>query len=400
MSKLRAWKKLWQNNWRRIVSWGCLLGATIGLFVLRLATLTPGFSRLELGYIASNNTVQGLLQTPSFLPHRAAMYALSKAGITHVVAFRSISVAIALLAVFSMFYILHRWYSTRVSLLGTLLFASSSIVLHAGRIALPDVMLLLIAPLIALGIWMQGTRKHKRALVLLIGCLCLAVYVPGFIWISITVLVWQGKRIARAFVRSPLWLKALCVVAVLTLLAPAVISCVLHPTQLLSIAGLPTQLPTVSGQIDHIRTSLAGVFWRYNGSSPALWLAGTPWFDVFTAAMLVLGVYSLRFERKLLRSKLQLGTTALFGLLVLAGGLVSFTALAPIAYLIATGGVAFMLQQWFAVFPRNPIARSLAMCLVVLAVSTSAYYNAYRYFVAWPGSADTSTAFTGTNLLK
>jgi hypothetical protein len=55
--------------------------------------------------------------------------------------------------------------------------------------------------------------------------------------------------------------------------------------------------------------------------------------------------------------------------------------------------VALLLQQWFTVFPRNPLARLIGVLMVSLLVVLSAYYNTRHYFVAWPKNSQTEQVF-------
>jgi hypothetical protein len=226
------------------------------------------------------------------------------------------------------------------------------------------------------------------------------VYVPGFLWIGIAVIAQQGRRIARALKRAPLFLQVGCGFIALTLLAPLSYSLFHSPMEALTVVGLPQSLGTVTGHLSHAKQSLLALGWQYNGAPASLWLANTPIFDIVSLVMIILGFYSLRFERSLKRARLQIAVPLLFGGLVLIGGPVSFVALSAILSVLVAGGVAFMLQQWFAVFPRNPFARTLAITLIAISVAGIGYYHTYRYFVAWPQASQTQTAFSDSYLVK
>ena len=400
MKRLIRWRKYVQKNWRLLASWLAIIAVPLILFGWQLKTLTHGASHDELAYIHSVDSGQKLLATPAFLAHRLLTYGLLKLGVETIVWFRVISVGFGFLAACGMFYILYNWYSKRVALIGSFLFVSSSLVLHTSRSALPESSYLLFLPIVAIGIWLQKTKRFKRALAILTLCLTMTPFIPGFVWLAIAVWVRQGKRLLRALLRAPWTLKIFCVLVILTGLAPLAYILFLHPLEALSVVGLPTSLLTPSQYLLHIRDSVLALGWQYNTASASSWVAGTPIFEVFSAAMIVLGIYSLRFEHKLKRARLQMGVTILFGVLILLHGPVTFAALAGPAYLLVAGGLAFMLQQWFTVFPRNPFARALAVALVTVSVLGTGYYHSYRYFTAWPQNADTKTAFTSQNLVK
>jgi hypothetical protein len=66
----------------------------------------------------------------------------------------------------------------------------------------------------------------------------------------------------------------------------------------------------------------------------------------------------------------------------------------PFVYLIVAAGIGFMLQQWFRVFPRNPIARTLGASLITIAVISSSGYNLTHYFIAWAKAPETQSTFS------
>lgn len=394
---LRSWV---DQYWRVASVWSALVGATVLLFTWKLTWLPGGISPAESAYISSASSAGQLLQSPAFLLHKLLTYLLVTLGAHHIAFFRLISVAFALAAVFSMYHILRRWYTRRIALLGSLLFASSSLVLHVSRSATPESSYLLLAPLIVLGLALQSTKRYQTALFVLLASLCLTVYVPGFIWLAIGVMIWRGRRMGRLIKRLSWSRKLLCGGIVMVLLAPAVVALVLHPRELLTVVGLPTHLESVGFYFHRLGSTLAALVWHYNGVDPSQWVRGTAIFDVFTLAMIVLGAYSLRYSHALMRGRLQAGLSLLFWLLIVSAGPVTFVALMPVLYLLVAGGVAFMLQQWFTVFPRNPIARFVAVGLICLSVGLCSYFHIYRYFVAWPHNPQTKSAVIGSYLVN
>jgi hypothetical protein len=114
---------------------------------------------------------------------------------------------------------------------------------------------------------------------------------------------------------------------------------------------------------------------------------------VFVSALFVLGCYAYYFQRRLDRTKILFGAMGLISILVALGGPVPVFLLVPFVYIVATAGMALMLQQWFTVFPRNPFARTVALLLIVSCVAFSIFYNTQHYFVAWPKSPATKAVF-------
>jgi hypothetical protein len=118
--------------------------------------------------------------------------------------------------------------------------------------------------------------------------------------------------------------------------------------------------------------------------NPLIWAGQLPVLDVFTDAMLALGLYLIWKHRDLDRSKLVF--ISLIGgiILITLGGPVNLTILVPPIYMVVTGGIGYLSDHWLKVFPSNPLARVTGMTILVLAVLVSMNFQFRRYFVALP----------------
>jgi hypothetical protein len=129
--------------------------------------------------------------------------------------------------------------------------------------------------------------------------------------------------------------------------------------------------------------------------SPVNGINKLPLLDIFAVAMAILGAYNYFVNDRILdRSKLLFGGIVMASGLYALNGPVGIQTLLPFVYLLVAGGIAFMLQQWFKVFPSNPIAKVMATTLLSVALISVCYYHANRYFVAWPSIPATRAVFT------
>ncbi|HYH74425.1 MAG TPA: hypothetical protein VD735_00530, partial [Candidatus Saccharimonadales bacterium] len=133
-----------------------------------------------------------------------------------------------------------------------------------------------------------------------------------------------------------------------------------------------------------------------NGSNPAIWLGTAPLLDIFSVAMFVMGGYLYLKRITLIRTPIFLSALAAGTLLIALNGGASFSFILPFIYVVITAGVAYLLSQWLAVFPRNPIARGIGVGLVVLLVAFSCAYHLRHYFVGWPQAQATHDVYTIT----
>ncbi len=394
--KLRLW---WFDSWRPLV---ITLGVALVVCTVlgfRIGNLTNGVSPAEKQYVSSVMSGQELVKHPTFMPHKLPTYVLFKLGVTRPGMYRAVSAALAVTAIISCFFILKRWYSLRVAVLGSWLLLTSAWLLHYARLAVPEASFLLLMPLLWTAVWMYNTPKRRLALSVLIAVSIVSFYIPAFCWLIIGAVIWQRKTILALIRQTEWWFRVLAGLLGAILVLPLIISVILSPSQLLLIAGLPTSLPSLSGLWQNISGVPLQLFLR-GPDNPATWLARIPLLDVFSTAMLLMGIYSLRYHVLLIRAQLTVATGAILLFFVICGGLVTNLALMPIIYLLIAGGVAFMLTQWFTIFPRNPIARGLGTTIMSILVLLVSFYHINHYFIAWPHAPATNSAFKQILLSK
>ena len=167
-----------------------------------------------------------------------------------------------------------------------------------------------------------------------------------------------------------------------------------HPHIIYSIIGLP-----VDGKFYFKDTLLnfvkipVRVFYQ-GPNDPAFWLGRLPLLGIFASVVSAVGVYAYWFKLRLDRTKALLYLLIFSAVLSSFSGQTSLSIILPLMYVLATGGITLLLQQWLTVFPRNPLARSIGRGLVTVAVLFAAFYQINQYFVAWPNSPSTKAAFT------
>lgn len=392
----------WYTQLRLIFfkSWRLSLGIFVALLLLsallvyRLGSLTPGLSQPELAVLQQNQTIHQIIHNPILAPYKLLELAVLRLHFSSAWAFRSISAGFAAISIVLFFFILKRWHTHRIALLGTALFASSSWFLHSARLATPDILFAFGSlALISYGIWLLRITYTGRVIPFGLILAAFLLYIPGMVWLLVPAAIWWWKPIWKKFKQTPLLPKLLGLVVGLGLTSPLAWAIYRQPSLLKAVLGLPETFPhlaTVLHNLAIIPTQL--VF--HGPSNPTLWLGRLPLLDAFTLVMILLGSYAYFFQFTLDRTRLLLGAMALSISLIALHGPVNLLLLAPCLFIVATAGLALMLQQWFTVFPRNPIARTLGLSLLVLAVALTCVYNLDSYFVAWSQAPATKQAFT------
>ncbi|HSW37151.1 MAG TPA: hypothetical protein VLG37_02150 [Candidatus Saccharimonadales bacterium] len=379
----------------------CLLG-------FRLASLTHGMvAELEVqnAQIAGSGWSK-LLNNPLNLP-----YSLPSGLVyhfTHSVFYtRLVGVFFGLVAFGLLYYILKAWHGYKIATIGLLLFGSSAAVLHVARLIDPTVLQMLVPlSLIALGVFSHRKPHSKHSLLLWSLIFGLLLYIPGALWLLILALVLQLKSLSLAWQSASKRLRIVAGLLFVAIIAPLGYYLV---KQLMNHgpSGLEPWLGVSLGDINPQNLSLLGkhylgglvqvplqLFWG-SGSSladPAKWLVGLPVLAAISDAFIACGVlvYTQRLRDSRWRNNLLF---ILLGWLVIGLGGTTIYLVLPIFYLIAAAGVAYLLREWFRVFPRNPLARALGITLILLTLTTAVLYNTRQYFVAWANNPETQAAF-------
>jgi len=388
-----------EKAWRPLLDWLIVILAVAGLLLYHLFTLLPYPSTAEsLSKLAASNfhTIEA---NPLFLPYKLVQYLFIVSGHDSLVYMRLVSVIFAAGAVALMYYVLKQWHTSRIALMGMFLFASSSWFLVYARTASPTIMYVSLIAVLAYGAW---ARKTKRAaMALLLGAIIAAslMYIPGLIWFVIGAVIWQRQQIS-IYAKKAAKTLPLAVTLFVVLLVPLVIALAQHPELIKQLFGLPTTI-TSHLPLDFVKNIVhsANRLLLHGPTDASGGVVGIALLDAFIIMMGLLGVYAYIFRRKLDRAKMLGGMLVIGTILACLGGPVNLLVIMPIIYIIAAAGIAFLLQQWLTVFPRNPLARSIGVVLIVLLVAVTSAYHIKRYFVVWPRTVETRQVFKPSNKL-
>ena len=378
--------------WQQVTEYLVALSATAALFAYRLHTLVPGFSLPEREAIAAAASLKTIGTDPLFLPHKFLQYLGLKLDHNGFIAMRLPSVLAGLIAAGLFFYVINKWFNLRIAAITTLLLVTSSWFLQLARVGIPEITYLGILAPLAYAVWLPNYKRPIIALGLGAVVLINTLYTPGLIWFTLIGFVWQRKTVAKLFreARIPaLFTLSACVM----LLTPLLLAFVRSPELIEQYIGLPAaplealkELPKNLALIPYHLVLRGEV-------NPLQNLGNLPLLDFFTVIMAILGGYSYATYFGLRRSRMILGSLVLSCLLVALQGSVTLAILLPFVYLLVAGGLNFMIEQWFMVFPYNPLARGLAVILIVGALGATTFYHLNRYFVAWPQAPATRAVY-------
>lgn len=381
------------HKWAKVlapVSGGLIALAFLILMLIptygALAPLNNALDQPEYLGVASG---KDLVSDVSFLPEKILQYGLTIADFGSRIPLRLVSALFAIISVLAFYCLLRQWQAKRIALLGTILFASSSWFLHQARFAGPDILYIAALPLLLLaGAWLQD-KRYDRLLPLSALMVGICLYIPG-LWLFIVVgCVTMYKNLREAWAEISKKQRSFMLSVFIVTIVPLLYALISSASQITHWLGLPSREAFSLRMVADNLYSLPKELFIKGPDEPIKWLTGTPVLDIFTIALVVLGTYSYFKGSHPVRSRTLAGFTLLSIVLIALGGPVTLSILIPVIYLVATNGLALLLQQWFTVFPKNPFARALGILCILVAVGVTVVYHTTRYYVAWPHATST-----------
>lgn len=368
------------------------------LFLLlwfRLGSLT--FGNAAAVEVASRNAAiswQAILDNPLNAPYTAVQRLVMLTGHNGVTSMRLVTTLWAILSIVLFYLVARQWHSMRVASLATWLFITSSWFLHTARLATPEILWLVsILALVVLFSPRRDTFASWLSFPILVATLGAVLYVPAMVWLVLLSVILRRDNIADAWDASRGFLiRSLTILGGLLMLAPLVRALMLTPELIkpwLGFAGFEPPLIMVKQFLAVPKQLLVS-----GPLDPVHWLGRLPLLSVFETVMFLLGAYFYLIHLKAARARFIIVLSLLAWLIIGIGGFASLTLIVPVIYLIVTTGIAYMLHEWLKVFPNNPIARSIGIAVIAVAILLTSIYQTRSYFVAWRYSPDTVQAFT------
>lgn len=381
--------------WQPIAIFLTGLALVLGLFFFKLDSLTNGYAGAERQTIAGTTSIKTILDNPINAPYKVATYMADKFE-PSILAARIVSAVVAVLSILLFYRFSRHFVKPLAAVLGSLLFATSTAVLNNGRLASANIMLLTLFLLLAAGYRLRFNVKHNLSWLIAAFALGISIYTPGIAYFIVLGVIWQYKAMKRDFDPVKKVTLLLCAVIFTAFIAPLVYGLTKNPDLLKDYFLIPASFPNIKDLLLRILAVPAGVL-AFAPKNPTFRLGRQALLDAFSVVMMLLGIYTLLRHYKLDRLKLLLAIFVLGTLLTAIAGDFEYSfALVPFIYFIVTLGLNTFLKFWHDVFPFNPLARSMAVFLLVSGVVISANFQTRRYFIAWPHNHETKAVFTPT----
>jgi hypothetical protein len=388
-----TWMK---THWRGLVITVLIISLAIVTLSLQLSSLVPGQNKYETQTLAEISKFPTPWHRAVNAPYMIVAYLFGEISGDHLYGARVASVMFGLAASALMYYIIRTWFNSKVAVIGTLLFVTSSWLLHTTHLATPLIMLVF-GPLLAVAplAWFMRTKKYKTlAFMTLAVCLGISAYIPYMLWliaIAIGMIIYYEKDMLSN-IKSWQITAAASIYAVLLL--PLLVSLSRYPGQSLELLGLSKTFPTIGGYFSHLIELISSLFLR-SPALPEMRIGHLPDLEIFSATMLILGVYYL-IQRASSKKSIVLFAAFTTMMLILPFSpnfIMNSVVLLPLVYIAAITGIVELINQWFTYFPRNPLARNIGIGLLVFSITITCAYHLENYFVAWPNVPETKSVY-------
>ncbi len=363
------------------------------LYLTRLGSFVRGDTKYETPRYLGISDTEVILQNIAFGPVKFVQSFMLKIDEPNSTLQRLVSAGLVLLALIVFYRVVYKWReSSRIAIIATALFATSAYVLSIGRFAGAEAAYLLVVPLlIQIGTWLKSKRFIERIL-LAFPIIALLLYVPGVLAILTILAIAFRKRIKLAlrFASNKSIVIGLGLFTILVL--PIIVALAKYPGQIYQFLGIDRLTDSGIMAVGKQFLTLLNELFYHGPNEPHKWLVGTPILDIATILFVMLGVIALKKSVHTLRARLITFFAIITIIIFCLSTMATVAIVLPVIYLVVARGIAYSLQNWFTVFPRNPAAKTIGIVVILIPITFICYYNCQKYFVAWHNAPQTSQA--------
>lgn len=386
----------WFYRYRFIFGYVVLTLSSLFVLIFKLGNLLPGISNLEATTAANSMQIREILARPINFPFHSLEYASIKLLGPTAVAIRLPAVIFAVLSLVLFFLIIKDRFSRRAAIVSTIVLATSSWYLHYARMGFTgifSIFLILALTYIATKL----NQKYQPAwLLALVIVSALSIYTPYFIYILIAGVIISLVSI-RPDVKKIKVQDTIVASLLFVLLVSPLIYAIFRDTSIIGeLLVIPDSFPSITQYLNNLYEIFAYVIFK-SSPMPILHLGDLPMLEIFSVSMVALGLYHYDHELSRNLSRLVMGGLLVVVLLLAVNGnQLDYSLLIPFIYFLLAGGLVVLFTQWNEIFPRNPVARLIAIVPITVLLVIVVNYHSQRYFVAWPRTPEVVQSYPYT----
>lgn len=383
-------------RFRYLILYVLFVALLVFLLSVELGRVPYGLSSAEMESAARSVTLN-LTNAPADAVINAPYHVLQKASISafglSALSIKLPSIILALLLAAAITGVIRRFFRYSATIITALLMISSLPFLTMGRTGAPIIMLSFFSALMMVAgssvVTKAPGKLFWKSLTVAagIGLLYTPLGIYPLIAFILAGVLHPHLRYHITHTKLHEWIIiGLVAIASLALLVVAVIR---EPSILLTLAGIPSQLPGLQEiwtNLLYLANALLNIF------TPDYGLIATPIFGLPLLALMTFGALQLMFDHHSARTYFIMGWVGAFVVILSLNTEHVLSIFVPAVMLMAVGIKAF-LREWYSLFPRNPYARLAALLplsiLIIGIVSseTTRYFYGYRHSTLVAASA-------------
>jgi hypothetical protein len=372
-----------------------LILAAVLFFIIsyHISSSPAGLGPTEISAKNASLSLSNILNNPINAPHHLLSFVFLKAGLHTNLALRLSSVLFAELFIISFYSLTRVWFGKSIGLFGAVILATLPLFLIAARQGSSEIMLFSIITIMAVYVRLCRLDERKELAIVLLAIFgALFIYTPGIIWWVMGAAIFSRKKLLEAASSMSKSTIILSGILLFLLLAPLALAIAKDWTIIKTLALVPTHFGSIETTLKHLGWMVAALFVK-TPFSQNLILGRLPVLNVIQITFLVFGGYAMYSMAK--AKALVLAAGVLFG--IIAAGFnnnLSLLALSltPLVIFI-TAGLRFLYIEWRGIFPRNPLAKNLALLLMGAVVIVNLFYGLRYSLIAWPAAMSTKSAY-------
>ena len=311
---------------------------------------------------------------------------------------RLASVLVGMIVVALVYWTVTSWHGYKIGLMSALILITSFGFLVVARQATPLItQLLVVAALVFTAV--NLTHKQSPLSLLLYGiAFAGTLYVPGGVGLAIVATIFIRKSLIKAYAAcNRRFAKPAFILLELLLLTPIAYRLIRYynRSQLATWLGygLHGKNQGWQGFFSNLARAPLDLFAHSSGLGPTLSLGHLPMLPIVFSTLTAVGLYVYLTHLNNWRWQIVLLIFA-SSWLACGFGIISPLSLLPLVAIIAGTGCAYLLKQWYDVFPFNPIARAVGLILICSLLVFTGIYATRSYVVAWANSPATTASYT------
>ncbi len=364
------------------------------VYFWRLSSLVPGLSPDEVVARAASHDLKAAVDSSTNAPYLIWLHGLQLLDHNRVLFLRLGSALVGVGLAYSFFSLLRRRLDNLTAVFGSYLLISLPWLVISSRTASTDIMWLSPLLLVALFVWLQDSQ---RRLMLKFSWLAVAaallLYTPGLFWFELVAVGLYFSQLKTSLKSLRWWAKSLLILSFLIILAPLVRALILNHMSWRSWLLIPQHWATLSVSLKSIAWGLLSFVWR----TPVHFGQVLARLPILSSALLVLvGLGWANLYRHYSR-RAAWGSAIWLGMVIVLSGLnQNWTILSlavPFCVVAAAFGLAYLYNEWRLIFPHNPLAKAVALILIILLVGLQLVYSLRYSLIAWPHSAATRSSY-------